>query len=42
MLASVGTKRWRRPSRAARSANQSSLFGDDSGDVVAGELTVAP
>lgn len=42
MLVSVGTA-MEAAEQAARSANQSSLFGDDSGDVVAGELTkVAP
>ena len=42
MLASVGTA-MEAAEQAARSVNQSSLFGDDSGDVVAGELTkVAP
>jgi len=42
MLASVGTA-MEAAEQAARSANQVSLFGDDSGDVVAGELSkVAP
>ncbi|KXA71266.1 DNA polymerase III subunit alpha, partial [Bordetella hinzii] len=42
MLASVGTA-MEAAEQAARSANQASLFGDDSGDVVAGELAkVAP
>ncbi len=42
MLASVGTA-MEAAEQAARSANQASLFGDDSSEVVAGELTkVAP
>jgi DNA polymerase-3 subunit alpha len=42
MLASVPTA-MEAAEQAARSANQASLFGDDSGDVVAGELAkVAP
>ena len=42
MLASVPTA-MEAAEQAARSANQSSLFGDDSSDVVAGELAkVAP
>jgi len=42
MLASVGTA-MEAAEQAARSANQVSLFGDDSSDVVAGELSkVAP
>ncbi|CAM4298064.1 DNA polymerase III subunit alpha [Bordetella muralis] len=42
MLASVSTA-MDAAEQAARSANQASLFGDDSGDVVAGELSkVAP
>jgi DNA polymerase III subunit alpha len=41
MLASVATV-MEAAEQAARSANQSSLFGDDSGDVVEGELSKTP